>query len=69
MVLWMACGYLILAALFYLGLTAMAGDVSVPPRNPHPKWQRARRMKDRALFRRIRPLLALRSLPLPKRRR
>jgi len=57
--------YLALAALFALGLTVTAADLSGPARNPHPKWQRARHLKDSAL-RRLRPLLALR---LPKRTR
>ena len=51
--------YLALAALFYLGLTAMAVDVSIPARNARHKWQRARRMKESAL-RRLHSLSALR---------
>ncbi len=57
--------YLALAALFYLGLTAMAVDVSVSSQTARHKWQRARSIKEQAL-RRLRPLLALR---FPKRTR
>ena len=54
--------YLALAVLFYLGLTATAMDEALPPHPHRLRWQRARRVKDRALRR-------LLSLRLPRRPR
>jgi len=53
MMLWVICGYVILAAIFYLGLTATALDVSLTSAAPH-KWLRARRIKNLSLLHRLR---------------
>ena len=54
MVLWIICGYLALAAIFYVVLTATATDTSIPAIVRHPKWHRARKVKAAHLLRRIR---------------
>ena len=63
------CGYLALAAFFYIGMLMTATDRDGPTVTPRHKWQRARRIKDYALLRRIRPLLIVRIPRLPKRGR
>lgn len=53
MVLWIVCVYLALAAIFYTALTATATDVRIASLVPH-KWQRARKLKNISLLRRLR---------------
>ena len=69
MVWQIACGYLVVAALFYFGMALTATDREEPAAGRRHKWLRARRIKDYALLRRIRPLLILRLPRLPKRDR
>ncbi len=54
MVLWFLCGYLALAAIFYLALTATATDISIPALARTPKRHRARKVSDSKILRRIR---------------
>lgn len=60
-----ACGYLALAAFFYIGMLATATDLDVPGVNHQHKWQRVRSIKNYAL-RRIRSSLFARIPRLPK---
>ncbi len=69
MVLQIVCGYLALAAFFYIGMLMTATERDGPIVSHRHKWQRARRIKDYALLRRIRPLLIVRVPRLPKRPR
>ena len=51
MVLWMASGYLALAASFYMVLAATATDRAVPALGRRPKWHRTRRVQASVLRR------------------
>lgn len=66
MVLWIVCGYSALAAAFYLVLTATAADQSVPVLARPQKRQRAHKIKNVGLLRRIRTGIDAQALPLPK---
>ncbi len=54
MALWMLCGYVVLAAVFYLIVVATASNTAVPALMRHTKWLRPRKIKPSALFRRLR---------------
>ncbi len=54
MVPWIVCGYLALAAIFYMVLAATATDISVPARVRHPKRQWTHKAVGGSLLRRIR---------------
>lgn len=54
MVLWFFFGYLALAAAFYLLVTATASYSPLPALLRNVKWQRPRKLKPAALFRRLR---------------
>ena len=59
MALWIVCGYLGFAALFYLALAMTAARATDLGPAPRPKWQRAKRMTQ-AVLRRVRSGLASR---------
>ena len=65
MVLWILCGYLGFAALFYLGLTATASGPVKPAAAPRPKWQRVKRTTQ-AVLRRVRGNLTARGPRQPE---
>ena len=67
MVWQIVCAYLALAAFFYIGMLVTATDREMPAFSHKHKWQRARRLKNYALLRRIRPLLVVRLPRLSKR--
>ena len=58
MALWIACGYLALAVIFYFTLTVTATDVSVAPLPARHRWQRTRKAVNVSLLRRLRSRMA-----------
>jgi len=54
MAIWILCGYIALATAFYLIVTATASHSPLPALMRHSKWQRPRKIRPDALFRRLR---------------
>lgn len=59
MALWIACGYLALAVIFYYTLTVTATDVSIAPLPARRGWQRTRKVVSVSLLRRLRSRMAV----------